>query len=338
MIRRLLLAFVVLLLTVAPTSAHTETIRILGMGQSLSLQVSGIAEEVQYLTGQAAVHRKFGVGASPYIALQPGSEAYLASIEWQGVNIVDIIHGEGDSFRGTTSAQYVGYLNEWQATYSADYGFDMPLVTDQMSSLGNYWQPETVSQIALAQFEAARLNPSIYLVGPKYQYPYDETELHLTPSGNRWSGEQHGKVVAAVLSGAGWRPLEPEWATANGDTIFIYFHVPVPPLQIDTTTLPERPFYGFEWQDSTGAEIVGITVGNAWVRLQLSHPVTSGIVRYAYTGTTENCSRWGNIKDSDQTSSLTGNDLSNWLVHFEIGTLNRTWLPLVISGDGMYEE
>lgn len=326
------LGFSFLLLVIATTSAQAHdggTIRILGMGQSLSLQVMGIADEVNLLTGQTAVHRKFGVGSSPYEVLQPGSEAYNVSILWSGVDVVDIIHGEGDSSHGISRELYASYLENWQAAYSEDFGFSMPIVTDQMSSLGNTWQPKIVSQIALAQWDASRVNPHIYLVGPKYQYTYDETEVHVIDEHRFWMGEMHGKAIAAVLSGADWRPLEPARAAVNGNVVTVDFYVPAPPLQIDTTTLPERPYYGFEWEDATGATLTAVEVGETWVRLILDKPVTSGMVRYAYTGTAELGSRWGNIKDSDSTPSAKGFDLSNWLIHFEIEANTVYYLPTV---------
>ena len=308
---------------------NANQIKIIGMGQSLSLQVSGIAQQYTLLTEQPAVHVRYGIGGMPYSELAPGTVAYEASVA-SGGDVVDIIHGERDSGIGTTRAQYVQYLNEWQAAYAADLGFDVPIITDQMSSNGNTWHPELVSQIALAQWDAARLNPHIYLVGPKYQYPYDDTLLHLTPAGNQWNGEQHGKVIAAVLAGVDWRPLEPERVEVEGNHVTIYFYVPVPPLRIDTTTLPERPFYGFEWEDDIGSAIVSVVVGSDRVKLVLDQPTTGGTVRYAYTGTATNASRWGNIKDSDSTPSLTGKDLSNWLVHFEI-TSSTIYLPIIES-------
>src|SRR5690606_25629510 len=69
---------------------------------------------------------------------------------------------------------------------------------------------------------------------------------------------------------------------------------------------------------------------NDRVKLILNQPTTEGTVRYAYTGTETNVSRWGNIKDSDNTQSLTGKDLSNWLVHFEI-TTSIIYLPIIES-------
>lgn len=318
--------------TAPPTAVRATPaapIRIIGTGQSLSLQVLGIAEQVELLTGIDAIHIKFGIGGMAYGMIGPGSEPYQESVAWGG-DVVDVIHGERDSNIGTTRAQYVDYLNDWQASYANDLGFDVPMITDQVSSRGNSDNLTLVSQIALAQWDAARGNPNIYLVGPKYQYTYDETGLHLIDPHNIWSGEQHGKVIAAVLSGVDWQPLSPESAEVSGNTVTIYFHVPVPPLVIDTTTLPERPFYGFEYEDVRGSVITAVDVGSDRVKLTLNQPTPGGIVRYAFTGTEELHSRWGNIKDSDQTASVNGNDLANWLIHFEIEAGRRFYLPLAI--------
>lgn len=304
-------------------------IKIIGMGQSLSLQVVGIADQYTFLTGQNAVHIKYGIGGMPYSELRPGTEAYLASIA-NGGDIVDIIHGERDANLGTTKAEYISYLNEWQSAYAADLGFNVPIVIDQMSSRGNADNLALLSPVTLAQLEAARNNPYIFLVSPKYQYQYDTTGLHLIDDHNIWNGEQHGKVIAEILAGNGWQPLEPIKAVLEGRFITIYFHVPKPPLRVDTITLPEKENYGFEWVDnnSTTNTIQGLTINNQTIIIELAENTSGGIIRYAFTGTEEFHSRWGNIKDSDNTPSLHGFDLSNWLVHFELGVNNNFFLPV----------
>ena len=311
-------------------NSEASQIKIIGMGQSLSLQVIGIADQYKWLTGQDAVHLKYGIGGMPYSELKPGTDPYLASIA-NGGDVVDIIHGERDANLGTTKAEYISYLNEWQSAYAADLGFNVTIVIDQMSSRGNADNLALLSPVTLAQWQAAQNNPSIYLVGPKYQYQYDKTGLHLIDNHNIWNGEQHGKVIASVLSGENWQPLEPIKTTLEGRFITIYFHVPKPPLRVDTTTLPEKENLGFEWDSEDNNTIQGLTINEETIVIELSEaPVNGGWLRYAYTGTADLHSRWGNIKDSDNTISLHGFDLSNWLVHFEIFVSNNLHIPVIM--------
>jgi hypothetical protein len=59
---------------------NANQIKIIGMGQSLSLQVSGIAQQYTMLTSQPAIHIRYGVGGMPYSELAPGTAAYEASV------------------------------------------------------------------------------------------------------------------------------------------------------------------------------------------------------------------------------------------------------------------
>src|SRR5947209_4361625 len=97
---------------------------------------------------------------------------------------------------------------------------------------------DTYATIAIEQYQAALNYPEdIYLTGPKYQYTY-HNGVHMIAASYRAMGALDGKVMKAVLvdGQADWLPLSPIAVTTTGTTITARFHVPVPPLVVDTTT------------------------------------------------------------------------------------------------------
>jgi hypothetical protein len=192
-------------------------------------------------------------------------------------------------------------------------------------------------------------NPtSILLVNPKYIYPYIAGGTHLTSYGYRWMGEYYAKAYwTQVVLGQQWKPLYPVSISGSGNTITIQFHVPVPPLVLDTTNVVQLADgnYGFEdWTsgsyNATGITAVNITdATNGIVQLTLSHsaPANGAGMRYAYSGAptgpggmatiigqtnlnagvTTGCR--GCLRDSDPlVGPVDGLPLYNWCVHFSV--------------------
>ena len=105
-------------------------------------------------------------------------------------------------------------------------------------------------------------------------------------------------------------------------------HVPVPPIVVDTVSVRSKTDYGFEYTDEmSSASISQVTItGPETLRITLN-TVPAGLhprLSYAFTGLpgswagafVEGSAR-GNIRDSDSTPSPYGNNLANWLVHFD---------------------
>ena len=131
-----------------------------------------------------------------------------------------------------------------------------------------------------------------------------------------------------LVDHAAWDPLKPVKITRSGAIITVKFAVPVPPLVIDTTRVLAQTNYGFEYaDDAASATINGVSVVSGdTITITLSTTPTGANprLRYAYTGVSgawAGCnqagSARGNIRDSDTTPSLYGNNLYNWLVHFD---------------------
>lgn len=260
------------------------------------------------------------------------------------VRAVTAIHGEHDHYAnaagnslfplprtdgGGMLADYGEALEEWQRDYDASVKaitgqtIDVPLLVSQYS----HWNNVPTTSIAYQQLAAhVRSKGKVTIVGPTYQLPYTSSCLHFTGPGQRWLGEYFAKAYARmVMAGRRWEPLRPIAVTAAGNVITVKLAVPKPPIVIDTTKVSNPGNYGFEVYDESGTtpRITGVTLaGPDTVAITLSAALSgpNRRIRYAYTftgcGGSGTIAR-GNVRDSDDTVSESGNDLSNWLVHFD---------------------
>jgi hypothetical protein len=192
-----------------------------------------------------------------------------------------------------------------------------------------------VPRVGKAQWEAWREDAELLLACPLYPFKYFDA-LHLTTSSYRWLGQMIGKV--AYLSGYMgklWKPLSPLSARVRpGNILTIKMHVPVWPLVIDTTLVPEATDYGFRVRDDTGElTVTNVAIVNGdTVRMKLNRtlgstpmveyawrddPVDGGEGNFDAAGT--HAIR-GNIRDSDGSKAVYGDafPLHNWLVRFEM--------------------
>jgi hypothetical protein len=188
--------------------------------------------------------------------------------------------------------QLVAYRRQWSADLSAITGQKggLPLFTYQ-----------TLGPAGEAQLMAADADPLIYLVGPHYAGPSainSRTKpdrhgdpIHLSADGERWWGEQVGKVMHRVLDqGEDWQPLRPRKARleTTRDSILIDFSVPRPPLVLDTTFLALQEIAakdgftslaGFRVRDSAGQIVTLSSVevsAPTQLRLRLVVPLPAG--------------------------------------------------------------
>ena len=200
--------------------------------------------------------------------------------------------------------QLIAYRRQWSADLCAitGQGGELPMFTYQ-----------TLGPAGEAQLMAADADAAIHLVGPHYAVPSAINSrttqqrhgdaIHLSADGERWWGEQVGKVMHRVLHrGEEWQPLRPRSAglDAMRDGISMEFTVPRPPLVLDTTFLPRQEnatsdgfsmLAGFQVRDDEG-RIVALTavevVAPARLRLRFVSPLPAGrtcTVSYGYPAT-----------------------------------------------------
>lgn len=188
--------------------------------------------------------------------------------------------------------QLIAYRKEWSTGLSAITGQDdsLPLFTYQ-----------TLGPAGEAQLMAADADPLIHLVGPHYAVPSALNSrkpdgragdaIHLSADGERWWGEQIGKVMHRVLHlGEGWEPLRPREAVLDEkrESVLIDFFVPRPPLVLDTEFLPRQELAvdggysslaGFQVRGSSVGTLVlaeVAVVGSDRVRIRLANPMPEG--------------------------------------------------------------
>jgi len=185
--------------------------------------------------------------------------------------------------------QLIAYRKEWSE--------DLGAVTGQQDSLPMFTY-QTLGPAGEAQLMAADQDPHIHLVGPHYavtsaihsRYPPDRhgDPIHLSADGERWWGEQVGKVMHRVLDeDEAWQPLRPRKArlAASRDALEVEFTVPRPPLVIDTDFLARQEISsangftslaGFRLHDGQGRTLAlsSMTVsGPTSIRIQLAAPL-----------------------------------------------------------------
>ncbi len=130
-----------------------------------------------------------------------------------------------------------------------------------------------------------------------------------------------------MLEGKTWEPLRPKAVTRDGAVITVAFHVPKPPLVIDTTRVAPAAHHSFAYADASGAAAPAIAsvdlAGPDTVKITLASAPTGGERRLRYAmnqepgiGTPHGAR--GNLRDSDDTPSQHGYDLHNWAVHFDV--------------------
>ena len=134
-------------------------------------------------------------------------------------------------------------------------------LTGQQRPIPLFVTPATYNQYTpTAWLDVADASPLVFLVGPRYQMPSAKNasnglpggsqnwgnEIHYAPDGQRWIGEMCAKVIHRVINeGEDWQPLRVLSATKVDAThVDLVFHVPRPPLVIDTTLLPKARGFG----------------------------------------------------------------------------------------------
>lgn len=151
--------------------------------------------------------------------------------------------------------------------------------------------------VGMAQLELSNEEESICCAGPVYQMT--DRGGHLDPNGYRWFGELMAKVYyKTIVRGENWRPMQPVKITRGSDYIIIDYHVPVPPVVLDTRTLAESSQYGFTlFSNGTRLLIRSVEViSDCQLRINAGQPL-NGDLEIAYAD--ELHLGHGNVRDSD---------------------------------------
>ncbi len=228
--------------------------------------------------------------------------------------------GVNDRAAGTTRTAMRDALIQFQADWDADLKAlipglaDVPLVLSQVRAPGSGTYS---ADMALAQLDAVEVNDTkiqISMAEYELQGGYGLADaVHDFSPGYDVRGVYEGKWLYDTQDAAApvtWKGMRVRSVTLFDSThIDVRFWVPVPPIVIDTTRLPDFGNAGFRYASNEG----GITITNVAVqdvdtiRLTVSGSVSSQtgrIVGYADAETgaatqTDRARVWGNVFDSD---------------------------------------
>lgn len=282
---------------------------------------------------------------------------------------VTFMHGEDDHYNygdlwpwpkragGGNLANYGEALNELQTDYETDIkaktgqAESVPLFVIQMQGWTNTnvpasdpdYVPPTSSPIPIQQFQAHKAYPKVVLVAPGYMLLFNDC-LHFNGFGQRRLGEYIAKAYSKwVFEGQKWQPTSPTQVTRAGNVVTVKFHVPVPPLVLDTANVSNPGNFGFRYLVGGTAGKVASGTAQAISSVQVTAPDTVTITlaatptganqRLEYAnyyaqaglnpprpgcpGPTQGVR--GNLRDSDPATSVTGGlPLYNWGVSFEL--------------------
>ncbi|RUR51425.1 hypothetical protein [Vreelandella populi] len=283
-------------------------------------------------------------GGTNYEGLRKGSQVYanmLTAVKkavelaaqkgWHVVvDACYLKHGEADN----SNDNYFYDLLEWQR----DIDSDVKAITGQQADvhflMAQHSSFFSTFQSAIAMTQAHNESPVHHLSGADYPFAteYFTDLLHFTGPGYFHIGEQ----VARAQKQALWSSVKSSQivqivgAQASGTTVSVSVSVPIPPLVIDTTNVPEQVASGFSFYDSTGEIAIddvqiaddGVDSGTAIVELTLS-AAASGFderIDYALVGHSgtrdESTVPRGNLRDSSaDRSAYDAKPLYNWGVH-----------------------
>lgn len=277
---------------------------------------------------------------------------------------ITFIHGEDDHYSygqlypvarragGGTLANYGEALEELIADYNTDIkartgqAQNIPLFVTQMhgwTGVSNSPIPATSSPIPVQQYAAHKRNPNVVVVTPGYMENYNDC-LHYNGVGQRRLGEYMAKAYAKwVFEGKKWEPVGPKSITRNGTVVTVKYHVPSPPLVIDTNIISNPGSNGFRYLTGGTAQVasgtaqtiqsVAVTAPDT-ITITLAAVPVGGNERLEYanflnfqgTGRPGCPGRTtgvrGNVRDSDNTPSAAGGNpdypLYNWGAAFEL--------------------
>lgn len=274
------------------------------------------------------------------------------------VRAVVAIHGESDHISYSAGRQefpldatdggvgaiadYSDGLLEWQRDYEAaikeitGQTLPVPLFISQLSG----WTDTAMSRVAQFQLDAhVKSKGTVVLVGPTYALPIRQDDCtHFTNEAERRLGQYFAKAYAStVFEGKTWEPVRPMTVTRDGAIIKVVFHVPKPPLVLDSTLIDKTNLRteGFDYLDASGSSAPAIT------KVEITAPDTVTItlaavpaaaaankkLRYAMNQPSGACAgnpkgARGTLRDSDDTMPYglpAGTPpLFNWAVHFEV--------------------
>ncbi|MEA4975627.1 MAG: GH32 C-terminal domain-containing protein [Paludibacter sp.] len=293
--------------------ATANHIRLKGLDKSIIATSTGDSgKSIEDLSKESQVHRLYGVYTQALhfgkqAAARTQSTISCPAIFWLQGEWNYTLEGSGLTSGTKPDNTKTGYKNlllklknNMQHDAQRIYDQTEPPLFITYQTGGQYVRGRTV-EIGMAQLEAANENEDIICAGPVYQMT-NYNHGHLDANGYRWYGEMLGKVYNKVMvQDEKFMPLQPKNIRRDlndAKKVIVQFHVPVPPLVIDTKTLPQIVDNGFliyhkrATQTITGIELIS----DDEVEITCAADLTDDI-EITYAG--QNANGQGNLRDSD---------------------------------------
>ena len=245
-----------------PVSGQCEMVK------QLLLYENGYESDSYQIIGTAP-----GEGAKTLGQLKKGTEYYNNLIE-AVTNAKEIADRENkkysvDAISWIQGSRDKSGLNQLQK----DLDTDIKGITHQENDVKLItWQSyahDISDDVYDAYVDVNSINKNIVCAFAGYSIPHindgenNANNIHFTPVGNRVAGEYFGIVFKRViLEGLEWEPLKPEKVSIEKNIITIKYHVPVPPITINTSIVMENENYGFKIfnEDGTENRIVSVNI------------------------------------------------------------------------------
>ena len=225
------------------------------------------------------------------------SYAVAGLIYMQGERDSDLRIYEWEDPR-TPSNHFATWRDKFKAM-ADEFDSSARAITGQLRKIPTFLYQTSNNITGNAQLAAEEEHVDIYMIGPTYAVPSAlngsyfsgatqvwGNSVHLSADGQRWFGEQAAKVMRRTLvEKEDWRPLRPLRAKKiNSTTVDVEFHVPRPPLVVDTNFLAKCVNFGFAAYggtidargtrcDVSNVEVVG---GGTTLRLTFSTNLPAG--------------------------------------------------------------
>lgn len=165
--------------------------------------------------------------------------------------------------------------------------------------------------------------------GPTYPYNFMREYLHIDAIGQQHIGYLDAITVMNIIKGKGKTyGLIPQSLSVEGNDVIVNFHVPCPPLVIDTVNVKYTDHYGFSVINCVGENIISdVSLEGDHVRLICNNSPINCKVRYAVNGDKLKSGRLhgprGNLRDSQgETAKMTVQGTTypvhNWAYQFDL--------------------
>jgi hypothetical protein len=289
---------------------------------------------IRNLTKQATLYPRFvyDINEAYMQAKRRGWEFYVPAICW--------MQGESD-IREYTKENYKETLKQLHS----DLNRAVKVITHQNEDVHLIcYQTNAVSiadKFNPLDYDCIEMKPSQAIVdfinedslfdasGPTYPYNFMREYLHIDAIGQQHIGYLDAITVMNIIRGNNKTyGLIPQSVTSEDNDVVVKFHVPCPPLILDTINVKYADHFGFSVINKDGEDIISeVSLEGDNVRLSCNKSPMNCKIRYAVNGEKMKSGRLhgprGNLRDSQgEVEKFTIEDKTypvyNWAYQFDI--------------------